>query len=120
MDLVVESCMHTGRNFKLEDASVCSFFFQAEDGIRDLTVTGVQTCALPISYCALVVSSIEAALSAFVARVIIRIARRERAQSIGRQQFSRNHLHHRTRLIVGRSEERRVGKECRSRWSPYH
>src|SRR2546427_4237229 len=24
------------------------FFFQAEDGIRDLTVTGVQTCALPI------------------------------------------------------------------------
>src|SRR2546430_4678764 len=28
---------------------VCRFFFQAEDGIRDLTVTGVQTCALPIS-----------------------------------------------------------------------
>src|SRR5256886_935715 len=28
---------------------VLSFFFQAEDGIRDLTVTGVQTCALPIS-----------------------------------------------------------------------
>src|SRR2546430_7687039 len=27
------------------------FFFQAEDGIRDLTVTGVQTCALPISSC---------------------------------------------------------------------
>src|SRR2546430_15135310 len=26
----------------------CCFFFQAEDGIRDLTVTGVQTCALPI------------------------------------------------------------------------
>src|SRR2546430_4040721 len=28
----------------------CVFFFQAEDGIRDLTVTGVQTCALPISF----------------------------------------------------------------------
>src|SRR5256886_4151295 len=28
--------------------TVCFFFFQAEDGIRDLTVTGVQTCALPI------------------------------------------------------------------------
>src|SRR2546430_8843511 len=27
---------------------ICIFFFQAEDGIRDLTVTGVQTCALPI------------------------------------------------------------------------
>src|SRR2546427_11994229 len=30
-------------------SSVRFFFFQAEDGIRDLTVTGVQTCALPIS-----------------------------------------------------------------------
>src|SRR4051794_41891114 len=29
--------------------SVCFFFFQAEDGIRDGRVTGVQTCALPIS-----------------------------------------------------------------------
>src|SRR2546422_7031641 len=31
---------------------VCSFFFffQAEDGIRDVAVTGVQTCALPISH----------------------------------------------------------------------
>src|SRR2546429_4986593 len=29
---------------------VCFFFFQAEDGIRDVAVTGVQTCALPISY----------------------------------------------------------------------
>src|SRR2546430_3653486 len=29
-------------------AAPCVFFFQAEDGIRDLTVTGVQTCALPI------------------------------------------------------------------------
>src|SRR5207245_3143649 len=28
---------------------LCFFFFQAEDGIRDATVTGVQTCALPIS-----------------------------------------------------------------------
>src|SRR5262249_58928811 len=28
---------------------VCFFFFQAEDGIRDWSVTGVQTCALPIS-----------------------------------------------------------------------
>src|SRR2546422_5145363 len=27
------------------------FFFQAEDGIRDVAVTGVQTCALPISFC---------------------------------------------------------------------
>src|SRR2546430_4700698 len=32
------------------DVSFFFFFFQAEDGIRDLTVTGVQTCALPILY----------------------------------------------------------------------
>src|SRR2546422_7190373 len=31
------------------DLLVCFFFFQAEDGIRDVAVTGVQTCALPIS-----------------------------------------------------------------------
>src|SRR5256886_4348271 len=35
-----------GDSFRL---CLCFFFFQAEDGIRDLTVTGVQTCALPIS-----------------------------------------------------------------------
>src|SRR2546430_7946888 len=33
----------------LDTADFFFFFFQAEDGIRDLTVTGVQTCALPIS-----------------------------------------------------------------------
>src|SRR5205809_3888376 len=31
------------------DLVCCFFFFQAEDGIRDVAVTGVQTCALPIS-----------------------------------------------------------------------
>src|SRR3989449_4491368 len=34
--------------FLLTIALVCFFFFQAEDGIRDVAVTGVQTCALPI------------------------------------------------------------------------
>src|SRR5256884_6940511 len=34
---------------KLLSLIVCFFFFQAEDGIRDVAVTGVQTCALPIS-----------------------------------------------------------------------
>src|SRR5256886_10107793 len=34
----------------IENLSVSSVFFQAEDGIRDLTVTGVQTCALPICW----------------------------------------------------------------------
>src|SRR2546430_4836867 len=35
----------------VEGAAGVFFFFQAEDGIRDLTVTGVQTCALPICWC---------------------------------------------------------------------
>src|SRR6266567_9003555 len=39
------------------------FFFQAEDGIRDLTVTGVQTCALPISTSVALVSSSTACVS---------------------------------------------------------
>src|SRR2546430_6632965 len=42
-----------GRSVKMGDCVVWIrffFFFQAEDGIRDLTVTGVQTCALPISF----------------------------------------------------------------------
>src|SRR2546429_3007313 len=34
------------------------FFFQAEDGIRDVAVTGVQTCALPISFASTVVNMI--------------------------------------------------------------
>src|SRR2546422_737222 len=33
----------------VEESVVYIFFFQAEDGIRDVAVTGVQTCALPIS-----------------------------------------------------------------------
>src|SRR2546430_8131699 len=42
------------------------FFFQAEDGIRDLTVTGVQTCALPISSSALLIPRIRKRLSRLV------------------------------------------------------
>src|SRR2546430_12019694 len=66
---------------------MCSFFFfQAEDGIRDLTVTGVQTCALPISrdrlgdYSTdrrtLLLTSMAAAvgvMSAFVAVALVRL-----------------------------------------------
>src|SRR2546427_884332 len=36
------------RDLTVTGVQTCVFFFQAEDGIRDLTVTGVQTCALPI------------------------------------------------------------------------
>src|SRR6266436_1965587 len=72
-----------------------SFFFQAEDGIRDVAVTGVQTCALPISALA----------------ILRRVDTREHQATVGGGCFVAH---------IFRSEERRVGKECRSRWSPYH
>src|SRR5256886_9444849 len=96
------------------------FFFQAEDGIRDLTVTGVQTCALPIFG-------------------IARAARRScsRPDRLGRLgghdpelgpgvEGRKLDLQPARELVLvrpdpgHRSEERRVGKEGRSRWSPYH
>src|SRR2546430_8168257 len=44
------------------------FFFQAEDGIRDLTVTGVQTCALPIAEACALIETPDAALGDLLAR----------------------------------------------------
>src|SRR2546421_6803886 len=94
------------------------FFFQAEDGIRDLIVTGVQTCALPI-WVGFEVTALDrpvAERGQCVRHMLKRSACSAellaRAQDLldlgqGSQQFMR-------------SEERRVGKECRSRWSPYH
>src|SRR2546427_10009012 len=48
------------------------FFFQAEDGIRDLTVTGVQTCALPISARAPVQPMRKSSVGALVGRACAR------------------------------------------------
>src|SRR5204863_4386065 len=85
------------------------FFFQAEDGIRDLYVTGVQTCALPISIegaDALVIFNASFDLG-FLPDSLRSLAR-EKACCAMRA------------CALWRSEERRVGKECRSRWSPDH
>src|SRR3989475_4954644 len=41
--------LEKSRHGNINASTIIFFFFQAEDGIRDLTVTGVQTCALPIS-----------------------------------------------------------------------
>src|SRR2546422_7891863 len=79
------------------------FFFQAEDGIRDVAVTGVQTCALPISPPALAVSRRS------LRPAVLRGRETRRPRSL-----------HPAPGDARRSEERRVGKECRSRWSPYH
>src|SRR5688572_32168889 len=90
------------------------FFFQAEDGIRDLTVTGVQTCALPIFLR-------RSAWTTVLVRPCVEAARHldERAGCANDDQRRRRRLSN-TCADVVRSEERRVGKECRSRWSPYH
>src|SRR5438552_7080234 len=85
------------------------FFFQAEDGIRDDLVTGVQTCALPIyggGVCP-------------ARRVSRPRGPRYKRESISEQ--DKLHLHDRLAgARVERSEERRVGKECRTGGSPQH
>src|SRR5690606_40670320 len=68
------------------------FFFQAEDGIRDFHVTGVQTCALPI-------------LSKPVTIVLT-----------GALACDKSFKYNSFPDVAFRSEERRVGKECRYRW----
>src|SRR2546425_9775505 len=95
------------------------FFFQAEDGIRDKLVTGVQTCALPISNNQ---GLLKQALGNDEAQRLF-----QQALVIRERVFGRVHPQVASTLnelggvaLARRSEERRVGKECRSRWSPYH
>src|SRR3989442_10265995 len=86
------------------------FFFQAEDGIRDADVTGVQTCALPIS------ATSGGTITAWInpdspaGGGNVRLAGASQLAS-GNGEIL---------VFLPRSEERRVGKEGRSRWSPYH
>src|SRR5256885_5289281 len=94
------------------------FFFQAEDGIRDYKVTGVQTCALPISSTLLLARRL-VALRRMDARGVC--GNSESAPASARLLDVRSYrCRHHAVSVVERSEERRVGKECRSRWSPYH
>src|SRR3712207_4950059 len=99
------------------------FFFKAEDGIRDIGVTGVQTCALPIFERG--EERLEDPLRVDLERLgrLHAVRRRPRVVLIaphlegdaggGQRDGGRS-------TADARSEERRVGKECRSRWSPYH
>src|SRR5438093_13434707 len=79
------------------------FFFQAEDGIRDWSVTGVQTCALPISPCT---SFVHGRFYVFreLKKYTVFLSTTSPAIAYG--------------VLALRSEERRVGKECRVQWSP--
>src|SRR3712207_7281797 len=91
------------------------FFFQAEDGIRDIGVTGVQTCALPICTTRRGLLVIEGVIdNAYTGELLVACLN-----------FAGEDVHVKegdrlAQLICCRSEERRVGKECRSRWSAYH
>src|SRR5205085_4805885 len=94
------------------------FFFQAEDGIRDLTVTGVQTCALPILRQGAYFASSTRVVVAGPSPLMTRMA----SSSLAPSQCTCLPKWV-TKLPAGigtvalvRSEERRVGKECRSRW----
>src|SRR5207244_7729895 len=87
------------------------FFFQAEDGIRDDLVTGVQTCALPISFPP--------------HRSHERPSHRSSHPCLPAKHWEKEPARHfppASPLFRGagrRSEERRVGKECRSRGGQY-
>src|SRR3712207_7445525 len=96
---------------------VSAVFFQAEDGIRDIGVTGVQTCALPI-YGAPVDMQHTACRDGGLALPsgTDRAAGSCRAGRLGT--FGQPHVASAARRV--RSEESRVGNECRSRWTPYN
>src|SRR5438046_3296726 len=89
------------------------FFFQAEDGIRDWSVTGVQTCALPISLGAGNLG--HATDRDRVLTVLLAPGGTKTQSSRGRRPTSG--WPDWSNPLIWRSEERRVGKEGRGRWS---
>src|SRR5689334_24690233 len=94
------------------------FFFQAEDGIRDGTVTGVQTCALPISELA----TLSIALVVVVdknGKVLGKVLGRNGSALMRGDDLGAVYPLMK-QAVNKRSEERRVGKECRSRWATDH
>src|SRR5438128_8645830 len=90
------------------------FFFQAEDGIRDATVTGVQTCALPILRSRTELALGREVMGQLGSRAYPELpvdAAEVRLDGLRTEEEGGGHL-----LVGGaRSEERRVGKECRGR-----
>ena len=84
----------------------CFFFFQAEDGIRDTSVTGVQTCALPIWLSVAFDLATHRGYDSDHPRVV---------GDVGKAGVAIDSVED-MKVLFGRSEERRVGKECRSRW----
>src|SRR5256885_2781650 len=96
-------------------------FFQAEDGIRDYKVTGVQTCALPICDGTFTDVTEKSGIgrSGWQTGVCVGDYNNDGRDDLFCTFWGHNILF-RNNGDGTRSEERRVGKECRSRWSPYH
>src|SRR5687767_15746583 len=88
------------------------FFFQAEDGIRDKLVTGVQTWLFRSLQAHQAFRGFEAKL----VEVVFGVRVQPREHEVGPKARHRDGVD----AARGRSEERRVGKECRSRWAPDH
>src|SRR5436305_4786702 len=101
---------------RLQSNTQLFFFFQAEDGIRDADVTGVQTCALPIWPRLRLRLRREFPRDQLPAAPTV--AGRGRP-AIGPPEGATNLVEWdactRSPFVLLRSEERRVGKECRSR-----
>src|SRR5687767_15770792 len=96
-------------NEKIRPILAQILIFQAEDGIRDKLVTGVQTCALPIF--SLTISLLLPFPISLVSIIGVFILL---------NLYMRRRMMQRMRMRGGvRSEERRVGKECRYRWFRY-
>src|SRR5205823_8854086 len=96
------------------------FFFQAEDGIRDKLVTGVQTCALPISL-QLDLSAgddFDPLLEALEDRDLVPAPRPARHEGLLHDQRVGRQLRPLAGLLRLRSEERRVGNEGGAPWAP--
>src|SRR5690625_5500063 len=85
-----------------------SFFLQADDGIRDGHVTGVQTCALPISFC-------EKSLYSIFRKMV----EQKKTFSDVLDIYGFRIIVHTLPECYLRSEERRVGKECGGRRGCY-
>src|SRR5207248_5501099 len=98
------------------------FFFQAEDGIRDRTVTGVQTCALPISLqTAMPLPVFSSGVAGSTPAYLATSPLPSHGSPIDFYMKSINGGLPDCATDYGfalsmRSEERRVGKECRARW----
>src|SRR5690606_40540640 len=96
------------------------FFFQAEDGIRDFHVTGVQTCALPICTLWVTIETLAPTMrfrSVDLPALDSPIKATKPTRMVMGLPTWRPRRHR--GFPSGRSEERRVGKECRCRWSRY-